>query len=84
MLEPPFRLDRGHTAAAGGGNRLPEYRVLNVATRKYAWNVGAGGGRLGFDVAELVKIDLAAEDFSIWIMADRDKEAVDLELRSFQ
>src|ERR1700722_17794256 len=74
-------LERAHAAHAGGGHRLAEDLVLDVAGGEHAGNVGRRRIRRGADVAFGVHVELAAEQLGRRGVADRDEHAVDRELR---
>ena len=82
MLQPPFGFDRRHTPGTRGGNGLPEYGILNITARKNTRYIRAWGIRLRLDIAVIIEIDLSFKDIGVWIVADRNEQAIDLEFRS--
>src|SRR3954452_7917671 len=60
--QPALRVERGRTAGAGSGDRLPVGVVDEVAAREHAVEVGAGGRCLDDDVTLGVEVDLAADE----------------------
>ena len=54
-----FGVQRCHAAGARGGYRLAVDLILHIAAGKNAGNAGFGGPGLGFDVADLIQLDLA-------------------------
>ena len=81
MLQPTLGLDGGHATGPGGGDSLPEDGILNIAASEYAWNVRSSGVGVRLDVPLFVEIDLAFKDVGVWIVADRYKQAIDIQLR---
>src|SRR4051794_32665406 len=53
--QPPFRVERGLAAGAGGGDRLAVNVVDEVAAREDAVEVGAGRRRVDHDVTLVVQ-----------------------------
>jgi len=56
--QEPFRVERRHTAGAGGGHGLAVDMILHVAGGEDARDVRAGGARLRDQVAGLVVVEL--------------------------
>ncbi len=74
-FEVALGLDRRHRPAAGGGDRLAEMGVLDVAGGEDPGDAG-GGVVAGDDVALFVQFQLAAEKLGIGGMADGDEQPV--------
>ena len=58
--QEPLRVDGGHAAAAGGGDRLAVAVVGHVARGEDAGHARGGGAVAGEQVAVLVHLELAA------------------------
>src|SRR5262245_53873976 len=80
MFQPTFRLNRCHASGSCGGDRLTEYRILNVATRENPGNVRSCGTRLRPDVTVLVEVDLALEDLGVGIVPNGYEQTVNRQL----
>src|ERR1700754_4864753 len=77
--QPALCIDRGRTAGAGGGDRLPVGAVDEVTGGEDAREPGAGGGSLDLDVAGLIGVDLTPHELAAGVVADRDEHAGHLE-----
>ncbi len=82
VFQPAFHIDRGAAAIAGGGNGLAIAMIGNVASGKDARDVGH---RMfdRHDIADLIHIDDALEELSIWLMADRQEDALHRQVHLF-
>src|ERR1700691_732672 len=69
-------LQRRHAAHAGGGHRLAQDLVLDVAGGEHAGNVGGGRIRLSDEIALFIHLQLALEQAGDRIVADGDEHAV--------
>src|SRR4051812_17605697 len=67
-------VERGRTAGTGGGDRLTVGVVHDVAGREDAGQVGGGTRSLNLDVALVVQLDLAPEEFAARVVPDRDED----------
>src|SRR6266852_2038670 len=81
LFQELFSVQGGHAAGAGGGDRLAIAMVLHIAGDE-----NAGDGRLaaiqGNKVAVGIHFELAAEDNSVGVVADSDKDTIKLNLGS--
>ena len=73
-------VEGAHTARAGGGDGLPVDVILHVADREHAGDVRLGRARLRDQVAVLVVVELVDEELRVRLVADRDEEALRLDL----
>src|SRR5579871_1933014 len=78
--EEALGLERAHAAHAGGGDRLAEHLVLDVARREHAGHVGRRRIRRRADVALGVHVELAAKQLGRRRVADRHENALDRKL----
>src|SRR4029079_8979867 len=60
--EEALGFERGHAAHAGGGHRLTEDLIFDVASRKHARNAGRGRIGSGLYIAFRIHDQLALED----------------------
>src|SRR5215468_2783918 len=77
LFEELFRVERGHTAGAGGGHGLAVAMILDVAGDKDAGNVRQAAVAWN-DVAVFVQIELAAKGGGVRVVPYSDKDAVQL------
>jgi hypothetical protein len=80
VFQPALSFDSSHATGSGGGDRLPEDWVLNIAAGEDAGDIRPGRTGLGSNVAEVVEFDLTAEDLRVGIVADCDKQTVNVQL----
>src|SRR6266511_69143 len=76
LAEEPLRVDGGLAAGAGGGHRLPVARVCHVARGEHALDARLRRGRLHGDVADVVHVELPAEDLRVRLVADPHEHAL--------
>src|SRR5262245_9211160 len=75
-LQITLGIERGHTARAGGGDRLAVDVILHVASRKHAGHARLRAV-LRLDVAVGVQIDLPDEQRGVRCVPDGDEHAVE-------
>ena len=80
FFEVALCVERGHRPGAGRGDGLAVRVILHVAGREDARDVRPGRPRLGHEVALVVVVEPVQEERRRRIVADRDEEAVGLEL----
>ena len=76
VLEEALDVERGHTAAAGGGYRLTVDVIGAVACGKHTLDAGGGGiaSRAGADLdVAILHVELAIKDASVRLVADGDE-----------
>ena len=74
--EPAFGLERRHAAEAGGGDRLAEDIVRDVAGGENAFDARRGRAGARQHVAVRLERELAAHQFARRRVADRDEDSV--------
>src|SRR5579875_494410 len=79
-LKPSLGVDRRHASRSRCGDRLAVNMVGNVARREHALDAGPRRAATHPDIAGFVHVELAAEDFRVRLVADRDKDRVGAEL----
>lgn len=72
-----LRFERRHATHPGRRHGLAKYLVFHVARREHAIDTRARRIRRRADVAFVIHIELALEQFGRGRMSDRDEEAVD-------
>src|SRR5690606_27151508 len=72
-------VQRGLAAGAGGGDRLAVRGVDQVACGEHAGSVGLGRDPVDLHVALVVDVDLPADQLALWVVADGDERAGDLD-----
>ena len=75
VFEPALRVEGCGAARTGGRDGLPVPAVHQVPAGEDAGDVGVGGAALCDDVARLVEVDNALDQFVARIVPDGDKEA---------
>src|SRR3954451_9435951 len=75
--EPAFGVDGRGGAGGGGGDGLAVDVVDDVAAGEDAVDVGPGGGVLDLDVAGVVELELAGDQFAARVVADRHEHPGD-------
>src|SRR3954447_15305905 len=75
LREPPFGVDRRGGTGAGRGDGLAVDVVDDVAAGEHAVDVGSRAGVLDLDVALVVELELAGEQFAARVVADGDEQA---------
>ena len=78
LLEEMLSIESGHAAGASRGDGLAVARVLDIAAGVDAGDTGGDAG--SGNVAVGMELELAGEEFGIGLVADGDKEAVDVAL----
>src|SRR5215471_1729650 len=73
-------LKRCHTTHAGSGYGLAEHFILDIASGEDAGHRGAGGVRLGDEIARGLHLQLALEELGCRLVADGVDLALDRQL----
>src|SRR3954453_5307637 len=75
-----LRVEGGHAARPGRRDRLAVGAVLHVSRGEHTWDVGLGRARLRDQVAARVMIELLEEELGVGVVADRDEQAIGIDL----
>src|SRR5690606_36527142 len=81
--EEALGVESGGTTGAGRGDGLAVGVVDHVTGAEDARDVGAGGGRVDLEVALLVQLQLTLEELGARVVADRDEQTGDRQVREF-